>query len=323
MSNDGKHELEIGEEQIGVEVDTEAAPGDLQQPPEKKKMGWATAVIAVAAILLFCCVLAVCVAAAVAIFSGGDQAMPLPPTEATPLPPAQATATPTAVPIQAYIQIDEPAQGAVLDISQPVPIKGTGAGLPEGNVVVEAIDRDGNVLDRQPTTLQGQDVGTGGQGTWQVELRLQTQPGMAGRIVAYSQSPLDNSTIAEDAVDVSFGSTPSVKPWLKLEEPLQGAVLDIDRSVTVSGTGGGLPEGNLAVQAFDQDENLLVEVPTTLQGPDVGTGGEGTWKVRLSIPAELGTPGLIVAIARSPADNSRIAEDWIDVMFGTAPDQQP
>jgi heat shock protein HslJ len=290
-----------------------------EEEPEQKKRGWVVAVLTILGILLLCCVLATCITAAITVFSGGDTATPLPTTEATAVPTAQPTQQPT----DAYIKIDEPVQGAVLDITKPVIVKGTGAGLPEGNVVVEAIDRDGNVLAQQPTTMQGKDVGTGGKGTWQVELQIQTQPGMAGRIVAYSKSPLDNSTIAEDAVEVSFGSTPAVKSYIKIDEPSQGAVLDIDRPVTISGSGAGLPEGNLVVQAFDQDENLLVEEPTTLQGPDVGTGGEGTWKVRLNIPAEAGTDGLIVAISRSPADNSKITEDWIDVTFGSAPAPPP
>jgi heat shock protein HslJ len=290
-----------------------------EQEAEQKTRGWVMPVLAILGILLLCCVLAVCVSAAIAAFSGGDTVTPLPPTKATAVPTAQPTRQPT----EAYIQVDEPVQGAVLDITKPVVVKGTGAGLPEGNVVVEAIDRDGNVLAQQPTTLQGKDVGTGGQGTWQVELEIQTQPGMAGRIVAYSKSPLDNSTVAEDAVEVSFGSTPAVKSYIKIDEPPQGAVLDIDRPVTVSGQGAGLPEGNLVVQALDSNENLLAQEPATLQGSDVGAGGEGTWKVQLRIPAEAGTPGLIVAISRSPADNSRIAEDWVDVTFGSAPTLPP
>jgi heat shock protein HslJ len=290
-----------------------------EQEPKQKKQGWVVWALVILGILLLCCVLATCITGAIALFSSGEIATLPPPIEATEAPSAQ----PTQQPSKAYIQIDEPVQGAVLDITRPVVVRGMGAGLPEGNVVVEAIDRDGNVLVQQPTTLQGKDVGIGGQGSWQVELRIQTQPGMAGRIVAYSRSPLDNSTIAEDAREVSFGSTPAVKSYIKINEPAQDAVLDIDGPVSVSGAGAGLPEGNLVVQAFDRNENLLVEEPATLQGPDVGTGGEGSWEVRLRIPAENGTPGLIVAISRSPADNSKIAEDWVNVTFGNAPSLPP
>jgi heat shock protein HslJ len=310
------------EEQFEVGTEEEQPLEPLpEEAVEEGRPAWATAVIAVIAILAFCCALAICIAAAMAIFSGGE-ATPVPPVEATSAPPAELTAAPTATPTPppgAYLRIDEPVQGAVVDIANPVQVSGAGAGLPEGNVVVQAIDRDGKVLAEQATILQGQDVGTGGEGTWQMQLTIQTEPGMAGRIRAFSPSPLDGSIIAEDNVEVSLGSTPAVKAYLKIVEPGKGAVLDIDNPVTVSGTGAGLPEGNLVVQAFDQNENLLVEVPTTLQGPDVGTGGEGVWQASLNIPAEQGTAGMIVALARSPEDGSRIAEDWIEVTFGSTP----
>lgn len=313
----------MSEEELNVTPQEEDTEAPVEEAPAEEKRGWVVPVLAVLGILLLCCVLAVCISAAIAAFSGGGEATPVPPTQATAVPPTQATTVPTTEPTQAYVQIEEPVQGAVLDITNPVIVKGTGAGLPEGTVVVEAIDRDGNILDQQPTTMQGEDVGTGGQGTWQVELQVQTEPGMAGRIVAYSQSPKDNSTIAEDVVEVSFGSTPQVKSYIKISEPPKEAVLDIDRPVTVSGTGAGLPEGNLMVQAYDDSDKLLVEVPATLQGPDVGIGGEGTWEVQMRIPAEAGTPGLIDAIARSPEDNSRIAEDWVYVTFGSVPTLPP
>lgn len=314
MSEEQWTEATVEGEQAGEQAALGTAPESVEQPPEKKKMGWPTAVIAVVAILLLCCALAVCIAAAVAVFSGGEVDTPVPPVEVTRVPD-----TATAEPIEAYIKIDEPMEGAILDIANPVGVMGTGAGLPEGNVVVQVIDRNGNVLVEKATILQGPDVGLGGEGTWQVELVIETEPGMAGRIVAFSKSPLDNSTIAEDSVQVSLGSTPAVEIYIKIGEPSQGAVLDIEQPVTVSGSGAGLPEGNLVVQAFDMDENLLAEVPTTLEGTDVGSGGEGTWQVQLTIPAEPGTPGMIVALARSPADNSRIAEDWIEVTFGSTP----
>ncbi|NIV29797.1 MAG: hypothetical protein GWN58_09910, partial [Anaerolineae bacterium] len=159
--------------------------------------------------------------------------------------------------VQAYIQIDDPVSGQTLDIANPVTIRGTGAGLPEGNVVVQALDRDGNELALQPTILQGPDVGAGGEGTWEVQLTIETEPGMAGQIRAFSPSPADESIIAEARVEVSFGSTPPVPVFLEIGEPADGAVLDTANPVPVSGTGGGLPEGNVVVQALDASNNVL------------------------------------------------------------------
>jgi hypothetical protein len=109
--------------------------------------------------------------------------------------------------VEAYVKIDEPAQGAVLDIARSVVVRGRGAGLTEGNVVVQALDAQGNVLTQVPTTLQGQDVGTGGEGGWSAELTIEVEPGTAGKIRAFSPSPKDGSIIAEDSVDVSLGQT--------------------------------------------------------------------------------------------------------------------
>ena len=80
-------------------------------------------------------------------------------------------------PVQAYVLIDQPAAGAVLDIANPVTVSGTGGALFEGNVVVQARDAAGKVLAEQPTIIQSPDAGTGGEGPWEVQLSIQAQPG--------------------------------------------------------------------------------------------------------------------------------------------------
>jgi hypothetical protein len=217
--------------------------------------------------------------------------------------------------VEAYIQITEPTQGALVDITKPISVGGSGAGLPEGNVVVDALDRQGNLLDRQPATLKGQDVATGGEGTWSTELKIEVEPGTAGIIRAYSPSPKDGSIIAESSVEVSLGQTPSVEPYLKIEQPAQGSTLDVSQLVSVRGTGAGLPEGSLVVVALDQDENVLAEEPATLQGSDVGTGEEGSWAVELAIPSSGQTAGYIAAFAASPKQRSLVASDLVEVTF--------
>jgi putative lipoprotein len=222
-------------------------------------------------------------------------------------------------PSQAYIKIDDPVYGATLDISQPVTVRGTGAGLPEGNVVVQALDRDGNVLDQQPTILQGENVGAGGQGTWSVALNIKTEPGMAGKIYAFSPSPLDGSIIAEDGVEVSLGRTAAKPTFLEIDLPREGAVLDTASPIQVSGKGGGLPEGNVVVRALDANEQILAQEATILQGQDVGTGGAGTWSVQLAVDVPAGMAGKIVAFSPSPADGeSYVASAVVNVTYGEA-----
>ena len=125
-------------------------------------------------------------------------------------------------PVKAGITILEPSSGAVLDISRHVEVKGEGQGLPEANVVVEAVDANGNVLAQEATTLHGNDVGTGGKGDWSVSLNMgDVTPGSRGKIVAYGTDP-NGGRIAETGVDVTFGEavepTPEATPE-PTEEP--------------------------------------------------------------------------------------------------------
>jgi heat shock protein HslJ len=280
------------------------------EPAEESKRGWTVPVVILAALLALCAVM-VCIVAAISIFSAGEDVTPPPVLTTEPVP--------TRGPFGAMIVITEPDQGQVVEIDQPVRVQGKGVGLPEGNVVVEALDWQGNVLAQQPTTLQGQDVGTGGEGTWSVELAIEVEPGTAGKIWAYSPSPADGSIMAEDSVEVSMGRTEAVQTFIRIDEPAQGALLDIDQPVGVGGSGAGLPEGNVVVEVTDWQGNVLAQQPTTLQGQDVGTGGEGTWSLELTIEAEPGTAGRIRAYSPSPLDGSIIAEDSVDVSLGQTP----
>jgi len=223
-------------------------------------------------------------------------------------------------PVAAYILISQPAAGAVLDITNPVNISGTGGALFEGNVVVQARDASGNVLAEQPTTIQSPDAGTGGEGPWEVQLSIQTQPGTTGQIVAFSSSPADGSMMASAQVEVTFGEP--VQAFIQINQPAEGSVLDIASPVTISGTGGGLYEGNVVVQARDAAGNVLAEQPTTLQSPNAGTGGEGPWEVQLSISAEPGSTGQIVAFSPSPTDGSSMASAQVNVTYGQQEEPQ-
>jgi heat shock protein HslJ len=309
VEKEAPQEEVVQQEPTPVEVEGSSfAEQPAEEPAEERSRGWVVPVAIIAAILALCAVV-VCIAAAVAVFSGGGDEVAGPTA-----PPAV-----TAAPGQAMIAITEPDQGQVVDIDQPVQVSGKGVGLPEGNVVVEVLDTQGNQLSQAPTTLQGPNVGTGGEGTWSLELSIDVTPGTAGRIRAYSTSPLDGSIIAEDVVEVSLGRTAAVQPYIRIDEPVQGALLDISGPVGVGGSGAGLSEGNVVVEALDAQGNVLDRQPTTLQGPDVGTGGEGTWSTELTIEVEPGTAGEIRAYSPSPLDGSIVAEDSVEVSLGQTP----
>jgi len=217
-------------------------------------------------------------------------------------------------PPQPYIQINQPVSGAVVDTSQAVLVIGMGGALFEGNVVVQARDAAGNVLAEQPTTIEAPDAGTGGEGLWDVLLSIKAQPGTPGQIVAFSPSPVDDTNMAEAMVEVTFGEP--VQPYIQIDQPTEGSLLDIASPVTVSGTGGALFEGNVVVQAQDAAGNVLAELPTTIQSPTAGTGGEGPWEVQFSIPVEPGSSGQILAFSFSPQDGSVMASAQVNVTYG-------
>jgi heat shock protein HslJ len=117
-----------------------------------------------------------------------------------------------------YVDITSPAEGALLDSSQPISVRGMGAGLFEGTVVVEALDASGNRLALQSTILNVQNAGMGAEGPWQVDLMVTVAQPTQGQMHAYAASPKDGSIVAEDRVAVTF--SPSGQP--AATNPLEG-----------------------------------------------------------------------------------------------------
>lgn len=215
--------------------------------------------------------------------------------------------------VVSFIEIDQPEEGAVLDVPQPVNINGTAGGLFEGNLVVQALDQDGNVLAQQPTTIDALDAGTGGAGPWSVELVVPVKPGSPGHIYAFSLSPDDGSILASADIEVTFGEEVAIESYIEISEPQAGVALDATKPIMVSGTGGGLIEGNVVVEARDADGNVLAQEATTVDSPDAGTGGEGPWSVELTIQVQGEVPAQIHAFSPSPADGSIVASSSVDV----------
>jgi putative lipoprotein len=132
---------------------------------------------------------------------------------------------------ESNIEITEPKDGEMLDLSKPIRVKGVGEGLFEGTVVVEALDESSNVLAQVPTIIDSPEAGVGGKGPWEVELNVETTPGTLGTIRAYSTSPKDGSVMAEAEVAVQYGDEDEATPEptalppdtsLKLEDALWG-----------------------------------------------------------------------------------------------------
>ena len=122
------------------------------------------------------------------------------PTPPRPWPtPPRPTPPPPPTPVVSAIRIDSPLPGTVLPATFVV--RGWGRGLFEGNVVVRVYNANRVLLAERPTVLQGPNVATGGEGTWSVQITVNTPPGTQGAIEATSPQP----TPARAAVAVVFG----------------------------------------------------------------------------------------------------------------------
>jgi uncharacterized lipoprotein YbaY len=150
-----------------------------------------------------------------------------------------------------FIEINNPTQGANLDLTWSTNIHGTAGGLFEGNLVVQALDAAGNILAQKSTLIDAPDAGTGGAGPWSVDLTINAQPGSQGQIVAFATSPRDGSIIVEDKVAVGYGEFPTRKDLVNFEDhlwmlaslnqrpPIQDSLINLQFSSFQAGGFGG------------------------------------------------------------------------------------
>jgi heat shock protein HslJ len=140
------------------------------------------------------------------------------------------------------IQIEAPAEGAEVDTSQPLTVSGLGQGLFEGNVVVQALDGQGRVVAEQITTAVGENVGTGGPGTWEASLAIPPETSGAGSLRAFSPGAT-GVVEAEDSRVVTFVSAEA--------PPGEGGVSVFDHLWLLQELNGGpVLEGTLLTAEF-------------------------------------------------------------------------
>lgn len=106
-----------------------------------------------------------------------------------------------------FVTITEPTEGpggepAVVDPAG-ITVYGEQRGSFENNVVVQALDAEGNVLEQVATTAIGE---LGEVGIWEVTLSPMAPASTEGQIVAFFESAQDGSVLAEDRVRVVYGS---------------------------------------------------------------------------------------------------------------------
>ena len=226
----------------------------------------------------------------------------LPQPTPTPVPPPPAETT---------VKITIPVNGETTS-NQEVVVVGLGSGLPENNVIVEALDSRGRTLDKRATAV---DADLGGEGEWRTTVYPNVAPGTQGRIVAYSTSPKTGNIIAQDAVVVTYGQyTPPSD--ITIKEPHNGAVLRTDQLIGVSGTAQNVFENNVVVRVVSTGGSVLAEQPATADN-------KGRWSVDLRVP-QVNTYAQIIAFSTSPVDGSVDAYDQVSVeLVGPQPTPPP
>ena len=164
-------------------------------------------------------------------------------------------------------------------------VSGEGAGLFEGNVIVEVRADGGDILFTGTTVLQVQEVGQ--PGTWSIDVDLGVLDA-AKRVVvvAYSTSPEDGSTTAIDDIIVNVNSE-FVPQFIEITRPSYGAEVST-YPLVIEGMAGAAFENNIVIEVKDvKTGDVLGETSATVQTDAIG--GKGLFSAEVTFDAEPGT----------------------------------
>ena len=235
---------------------------------------------------------------------------------ATPDQPAGATeAAPTDEPESpddlpaSFLTIISPGNSTQLNIAQSIQVTGSAREVPDDTVLIFAIDADLNILGQTTATLGApNDAGIRAYaGTLSASVTATPDGKIAPRVLN------EDGSIAQSAgVFVTY--VVPVQASITITQPPDGAILATPSSIGVTGTGQGLFENSVVVQATDSAGNVLAEVATTLNASE--PGGAGDWSVTLSVDVPAGTTGRIIAFSQDPSTGGTAASAQINVTYG-------
>ncbi len=218
-----------------------------------------------------------------------------------------AQAAPTQTPTEKKLIISQPTDGISVPAVGPLQVTGQVIGPFDGDVYVRILDSQGNVIGETEANTSQPDAQ--GNSLWVASLTVNLPQGTRGTIFAYIPSPFDTSALISDAVNIVFGAATN-GPFITLTNPMPYATLDISQPLTITGTGGALPNGALVVRALDSQGNILAEAPTTI------ANGGNTWQATLQVNVAVGTRGSIVAFATQGQNTTPLAIASAFVTFG-------
>jgi hypothetical protein len=182
-----------------------------------------------------------------------------------------------------FIDIDSPADYSAVDSAFTV--SGTGAGLFEGSVIVEASVIGGNVLFKGTTVLQTGELGA--VGTWSLNVDLgELTEATQIFIRAYSESPEDGSTVAFDSLRLNANAEFGL-PFVDITTPMYGAGVP-NFMMQIEGMAGAIFENNLVIEVRNfETGGVLAETIATVQTDKLA--GSGSFSAKVDFEAEPGT----------------------------------
>lgn len=208
-----------------------------------------------------------------------------------------------------FVTIISPGNGTQWNVSQPIQVTGSARDVPEDTVLIFAIDGSLNILGQTTATLGP--LNDDGIRAYAGNLSASMSTTTDGKIVSGVLN--EDGGVAESAgVFVTF--VVPVQASIMITEPADGSTIANPSSLTVGGTGQGLFENGLMVQATDSNNNVLAEVATTLNTSE--PGGAGNWSVMLGVNVPAGTTGRIIAFSQDPSTGGTAASAQINVTYG-------
>lgn len=205
-----------------------------------------------------------------------------------------------------FVTIDSPAEYSAIS-GTAFTVSGTGAGLFEGNVVVE-VSSEGELLFSEPTVIRAEEMGEVGEWSMDVDLGELEE---ATRLFIRAYSPLgDGLTTVWDAIEVNANSDFGL-PFVTIANPFGSESVSVN-PLHIEGMAGGAFENNIVIEVRDfATRTLLAETFATIATNELGGSGSFAAEVDLDVPP--GTPITVVAYHPAIADDEEVTVIYTQV----------
>lgn len=210
-----------------------------------------------------------------------------------------------------FVTLENPLPYATLDLDRPVEISGRFGNVTGGEVIIRALDGDGDVLLEEPADMLGS--------SYELSIDINAAVGTRGKLVALL---VDDSSqvVARQVMPVMFGDPMNNTLFVLITTPLDGATIS-DSLLIVKGVADARSVEHVTVDLLDTGGNVLAEVDaTTTTGPD---DNQLVWSAELTLPASVDGPAMIRAFSVSPVDDTPLAHDEINVTLDMSPAEVP